>query len=108
MAYLGQYVLGAKGSRHGLLAKDKNGHLELLAFVWADRDRRYFIASGSSMAEGTRECRQRCRQIIQDDFSPPEKVDIIVQQPKAAEVYDSTCGKIDQHNRNHQATLGLE
>jgi Transposase IS4 len=108
MAYLGQYVLGAKGSRHGLLAKDENGHPEFLAFVWADRDRWYFNASGSSMAEGTPQCRQRWRQIIQDDFSPPEKVDIIVPQPKAAEVYYSTCGKIDQHNRARQAALSLE
>jgi hypothetical protein len=32
----------------------------------------------------------------------------LVPQPKAAEIYYSTCGKIDQHNRDRQATLGLE
>jgi Transposase IS4 len=38
MSYLGQYILGNRGSRHGLLAKDCFGDPELLAFVWADRD----------------------------------------------------------------------
>jgi hypothetical protein len=35
-------------------------------------------------------------------------VSITIPQPKAAELYYDTCGKIDQHNRDRQATLGIE
>jgi hypothetical protein len=29
-------------------------------------------------------------------------------QPRAAEIYYSCCGKIDQHNRHRQSTLAIE
>jgi hypothetical protein len=39
----------------------------------------------------------------------PEKVDLEVPQPLAAEIYYAeTCGRIDQSNRHRQATLQLE
>jgi hypothetical protein len=91
-----------------MAARDENGQHELLAFVWRDRERRYFIASGSNMDEGTPINRQRWRQIIKDRTTPPEKLTINIPQPKATELYYDVCGKIDQHNRDRQATLGIE
>jgi hypothetical protein len=41
-----------RGERKGLIAKGEDGAPSILAFVWVDRDRRYFIASGSSLEEG--------------------------------------------------------
>jgi hypothetical protein len=38
----------------------------------------------------------------------PERVHMTIDVPKAAEIYYSTCGKIDQHNRCRQDTLNLE
>ena len=35
-------------------------------------------------------------------------MEIIIPQPKAAEIYYNTCAKIDQHNRDRQDTLCLE
>jgi Transposase IS4 len=92
----------------GLVGKDDFGDLAMLAFVWHDRERHYFIASGSSMAEGTPQTRDHWRQVEKDKFSLLVKQTISVPQPKATEIYYSTCGKIDQHNRDRQATLGLE
>ena len=40
--------------------------------------------------------------------APPERVEFTIKQPKAAEIYYSTCGKIDQHNRQRHDTLKLE
>jgi hypothetical protein len=45
---------------------------------------------------------------VKDDVSLPEKVTLSVPQPKEAELYYDTCGKIDQHNKDRQAMLGLE
>jgi hypothetical protein len=109
MSHLSKVELKFKGDRAGVMAKDETSeNPELLAFVWRDRDRRYFIASGSSMAEGTPVSRDRWRQLVKDRTTPPEKVTIRIPQPQAAELYYEVCGKIDNHNRDRQATLGLE
>jgi Transposase IS4 len=63
MAYLSNIELHERGDRRGLIAKDYDGTPRLMAFVWMDRDRRYFIASGSSLQEETPCVRQRSRQI---------------------------------------------
>jgi hypothetical protein len=82
------------------VSRDHRVNPELLAFVWRDRDCRYFICSGGSMAEGNPHIRERMRQVVKDDVSLPQKVTPSVPQPKAAELYYDTCGKIDQHNRD--------
>ena len=40
--------------------------------------------------------------------APPERVELTIPQPKAAEIYYSTCASIDQHNRARQDDLMLE
>ena len=40
------------GERVGLIMNRNNGDPKLLAFVWMDRDRRYFNVLGSSLVEG--------------------------------------------------------
>jgi hypothetical protein len=73
-----------------------------------DRERRYFISSCSSLAEGAPYIRQRWRQLVSDLTTPPERVELMIPQPAAAEVYYAAAGKIDQHNRDRQATLAME
>jgi Transposase IS4 len=108
-AYLsGLDLLGGRGDRRAVVARDANGNPNLLAFVWVDREWRYFIASASSMSPGTPYVRRRWRQLEEDAYTLPENVELIVPQPQAAEVYYSCCAKIDQHNRHRQDTLGLE
>jgi Transposase IS4 len=108
MAYLSGIELQARGDRKGLLAKDEDGKPFLLSFVWLDRERRYFIASGQSLSEGLPYFRERWRQLDQEPDSPPTRVQLTIAQPKAAETYYSACGKIDQHNRDRQDTLMIE
>ena len=53
MSYLANVqLLGSKGDHHGLLSLDKETGTQLCAFVWFDRERRYFIATSLSLAEG--------------------------------------------------------
>ena len=81
----------------------------MLSFIWVDRDRRYFTATGSSMQEGDPYVRQRWRQVDKEDpNADPEKVEIQVPIPKAAEIYYKVCGKVDQHNMDRQHTIGIE
>ena len=73
-----------------------------------DRNRRYFIASGSSLQEREGYVRDRWRQVSDDVEADPERVALEVPQPKAAELYYNTCAWIYRHNRHRQATLKLE
>jgi Transposase IS4 len=43
MAHLGKIEMKDKGDRYAMVARDENGQQEFLAFVWRDRERRYFI-----------------------------------------------------------------
>jgi Transposase IS4 len=108
MAYLSGIELQQRGDRKGLIAKDNEGKPNLLAFVWMDRARRYFIASGSSLAEGMPYIRDRWRQVSNEINADPTRVQLTVPQPKAAELYYMVCSKIDQHNRDRQDTLMIE
>jgi hypothetical protein len=96
------------GDCEGLVSKGRNGQPSLLAFVWMDRNRRYFIATGSCLQAGKTYSRNRWRQEDEEQDAPPNRVELFVPQPQAAEVYYLTCGLIDQHNRSRQDTLMLE
>jgi hypothetical protein len=108
MGYLSQLELQQRGDRKGLMMRGVDGEPSLLAFVWMDRNRRYFIASGSSLNPGVPYNRFRWRQLDDTANADPERVELNVWQPKAAEVYYACCGKIDQHNRHRMDTLGME
>ena len=107
-SWLSTREFAERGNRKGLICYDEHGIPELLAFVWMDRDRRYFISNTSSLDEGRPYHRQRWRQVDPAPNAEPERVDLVVPQPKAAEIYYDTCGKIDQHNRHRQDVLQLE
>ena len=110
MRYLGSVELPeGRGSRRGLLTTDEATGTQLLAFVWVDRDRRYFVSTASSLEEGAAIQRYRWSQL--DKTTPnaePERVEKNIAQPIAAETYYKGSGKIDQHNRHRQDTLQLE
>jgi Transposase IS4 len=101
-------MMGGKGDRYGLLSKDVATGTDLLAVLWIDRDRRYFISTVSSLSAGNPCFRQRWRQEDQTANAEPVMRDIVIQQPEVCEIYYSACGKIDRHNRFRQASLMLE
>jgi Transposase IS4 len=108
MNYLGSCVLGdGRGDRHGLISKDAGTGCSLLALVWVDRDRRYFISTCSSLSPGHPCTRWRWRQVDAGN-APPIYRQIMIQQPQVTEAYYNACGKIDQHNRHRSDNLQLE
>ena len=108
MGYLTNKELVERGDRAGVVTYGDDGKSKLLAYVWMDRNRRYFIASASSLEEGAANIRKRWRQINPEADTDPERVELRVEQPKTCELYYATCASIDQHNRHRQDTLKLE
>ena len=81
----------------------------MYAFVWVDRNRRYFITNTSSLARRTPYKRVRKRQVAPVELKePPVKLELNINQPEAAKMYYDICGQIDHHNRRRHATLKLE
>lgn len=81
-----------------------DGSHRMMALMWMDRERRYFISTTSSAEEGEPYSRIRWRQ-LEDG---PKRVKLIVPQPKVCELYYSACAQIDRHNGCRQADLNLE
>lgn len=111
MDFMKSIELPVRGTCSGMIAHHSNDGLEmdLLAFVYCDKDRHYFISSCSNISAGEPIKRFRVRQV--EDVSTsigPERVQLTINCPKAAAIYYSSCGKIDQHNRCRQDTLDLE
>ena len=120
MDYLKNIVLpDGRGSHHAVCCYDDNGNVDMIAVVWADRERRYFICKNGSLRPGTAIERSRWRQFEPNaeelEHVPPSlrvgnaaRVDITTAQPELVELYYSFCALVDQHNRSRQANLKLE
>jgi hypothetical protein len=101
----------ARGETHGVCSKDDEGNIDTIAFVWVDRERRYFIATTGGVTNGNPTQRSRWRQITDksiDENAHPEYVTFNINQPVSAEIFYSANAKIDQHNRCRQDGLKLE
>jgi hypothetical protein len=61
--YLSHLEMTERGDKRGLIAKDEDGTPSMLAFCWMDHDRRYFLASASSLQPGRAYSRTRWRQV---------------------------------------------
>ena len=108
MAFLSRVELQDRGDRKGLVTRGDGGQPSLLAFVWMDRQRRYFISTASSLDAGAPYSRLRWRQVDESPNAEPTRVELTVPQSKAAEIYYDACAMVDRHNRHRQDTLGLE
>lgn len=108
LSYLSWYELSERGDRHGVIAKHEDGTPKFLAFVWVDKDQRYFISTTSSLADGEPFNMVHWQQMSANMNDLPQRLHLEVQQPKACEIYYDACGKIDQHNRNRNDVLQIE
>ena len=108
-SYLTNVELHERGDFHAVASNRTNVlDPDMAAFVWMDRERRYFISTAGTLSEGTPYTRCRWRQVNRVPNAPPEKVIMTIKQPQIAEVYYSTCGMIDRHNRYRQDDLRIE
>ena len=108
ISYLSNLELVQRGNYKGLVARGTDGQPTMLSFIWMDRDRRYLVASVSSLDFGIPYSQNRWSQLSLELDALPENVELTIPQPKVTEVYYRTCGVIDQHNRLHQDNLKTE
>ena len=94
----------ARGQHVSYNHSTADGVMDLMALLWVDRERRYFIASTSTSLMGTPYERMRWRQT----GAHAERVVLTVPQPHVAETYYTCCSQIDRHNRCRQDDLRLE
>lgn len=104
MAALSGVEVTRRGAHVSYAHTNADGVVDLMAVLWVDRERRYFIASTSTSSPGAPCERVRWRQV--GDHA--ERVTLTVPQPEVAEVYYATCAQIDRHNRCRQDDLRLE
>jgi hypothetical protein len=105
--YLGEVMLPVRGSSAALVTKVED--TTVMAFVYCDKNRYYFVATCSNMSCVDPIYRIRLRQVQPvESGASPESVAIALNVPRAAQVYYSANGAIDQHNRTRQDTLQLE
>jgi hypothetical protein len=76
-----------RGESRGLVSNNCAGNPVFLAYVWMDRERRYFISTASSLEPGQPYSRMRWRQSDDAPDADPTLTELIVPQPAAAEVY---------------------
>ena len=109
MHYLQRVLLpGGKGDHRALLTKDEETGTFMMALVWADRDRRYFITTCSSSPLGNVISRRRWRYTSLAPNAEPELQTVHVHQTQAGETFYDGCQAIDKHNRVQQDLLNLE
>lgn len=104
MQYLSRLELCERGQCVSMVRKSLTGDRSMMAAMWVDRDRRYFISTTSTTMEGKPYKRVRWRQL--DDG--PSRVELSVPQPEVCETYYSACAQIDKHNRCRQESLDME
>lgn len=104
MNTLSRLEMAARGDHRTYVHMGEDGAVDMMAIVWVDRERRYFVSTTSSSAPGTPSERERIRQVGQRS----ERVVLTVPQPKTVELYYSCCAHIDRHNRCRQDDLRLE
>jgi hypothetical protein len=108
LAYLQGLELHHREDLKATVSYDANGRPELFAFVWVDRDRRYFVCNGANLEAVEPILRTRTRQVNTTPNAEAERVHLEIPQPKATQVYYQTCGSIDSHNRKRQDDLDIE
>ena len=81
----------------------------MIASVWVDQERRYFISNCCSLSKGLPYTQISYRQIEEVAANiEPDRLDINITQPKCAEEHYYCCAMIDRHNHSRQATLKIQ
>ena len=99
MAYLQAQELRRRGDQKVLITKDQQGAIEMMAILWVDRDRRYFITNAESMEAAEPIYRRRWRQVNREENAEPQRQELEIPQPKSVKTYYDTCMEIDRHNK---------
>ena len=104
MAYLSSKPMAQRGDHYSMLCKSENGGKDMMALLWVDRERRYFIATAGSTHPGQMIYRERWRRV----GNVTKKVITETRITDVCQTYFSAASQIDRHNRCRQDDLKLE
>ena len=115
MVYLSSFEFDkGRVQRDGVFLKTY-GIAHMMAYVWMEHDRRYFISTASSLSDGHpySYVRWRQKELHDEHFGQVNNEEavceeLVVAQPKCSEIYYNTCAAIDQHNSHRQDTLCIK
>ena len=99
MKYLHVIESEKRGDKVVLVRRKEEDDCDLLAFAWIYREKRYFICSGSNISDGELNIRRRLRQESGEIIAELESLTMVIDQPKAYELYYTCCAMVDRHNR---------
>ena len=108
MAYLSSREVIERGNNSALYTKNEDGGIELLAVMWVDRERRYFVSNTETMEGVEPIFRIRWRQVDSTLNAEPERQELTLEQPSLVKCYYDVCSSIDRHNKQRQDDLELE
>mmetsp|Transcript_13087 Transcript_13087/g.15367 ORF Transcript_13087/g.15367 Transcript_13087/m.15367 type:complete len:489 (-) Transcript_13087:196-1662(-) len=108
MAYLSSREVIERGNSNALYTKDEDGEVALLAGMWVDRDRRYFVSNTETMEGVEPIFRIRWRQADSTLNAEPERQELTLDQPSLVKCYYDVCSSIDRHNKQRQDDLELK
>jgi hypothetical protein len=98
-----------RGSTRSLVSYNERGIPELLATMWVDRDRKFFIGTCESGNPGVPQYRARWRQLESaESNAEPVKLMMEINMPEIVESYFGFCSKIDEINKQRQSELEME
>jgi len=104
MSALSALEVDTRGDHATFTHSTPEGTMKLMALMWVDRERRYFVSSTSTSLPGNPYDRVRWLQMGED----AERVALKFKLPQVAQAYYECCAQIDRHNRCRQNDLQLE
>jgi len=104
MSSLSALEVDTRGDHATFSHSTPEGTMKLMALMWVDRERRYFVSSTSTSLPGNPHDRVRWLQMGED----AERVALKFKLPQVAQAYLECCAQIDRHNRCRQNDLQLE
>jgi len=96
--------LEERGEHVSYVHATADGVTDVMAVLWVNRERRYFISSALTTLPGMPYDRVRWRQVGDD----AERVVLTVAQPQVVETYYPCRAQIDRHNQCLQDDIQLE
>eukprot|EP00171_Calliarthron_tuberculosum_P023537 IDg23537t1 len=105
MQQLSGRPMNDRGTWYSMICESDNPEqCKMMAVLWVDRERRYFIATTDTTHAGSTIYRERWRRVGNVSMKITTETAI----PKVAETYYSVCSQVDRHNRCRQDDLKLE
>jgi hypothetical protein len=110
MMYLNNYMLpfhGIRATTASIVVKETY-KMKFVAFAWLACNRQLFVKTTCCSGKGKQTERKYLLQLHKASLEPPDKVLIMIVQPKAVKTYCLVgAGTIDPHRRIHVADLSI-